>query len=201
MMQDFAPACERNKVPILSVLRGILQGRHNVLEIGSGTGQHASYFSRHLPHVRWQPSDLPDQLASINAYRQKSGLSNLLEPIGLDLRCTDWPVVNADAVVCINCVHIVSWALVTNLFAGSAKLLPAGGVLFVYGPYRYSHRPLETSNENFDRWLKQRDGHSGIRDFDAVNELALQNGLQLENDRPMPANNRSIWWCKTPPPA
>ncbi len=195
-MKDFAPACERNKDPILNTLRRILNQDSLVLEIGSGTGQHAGYFAYHLPRVRWQPSDLPDRLDSICAYRNERALANFLEPVGLDLLQSLWPVDHADAVVCINTVHIVPWRGVENLLSGVAKLLPMGGLFYVYGPYRYSDRPLEPSNEEFDRWLRARDSQSGVRDFDVVDRLARQHGLTLVEDRPMPANNRSIWWQK-----
>lgn len=195
-MKDFASAYERNKGPILNTLREILQQDSFVLEIGSGTGQHAGYFAYHLPRIRWQPSDLPDRLDSIQAYRHDLRLENFLGPVGLDLSQPLWPVEHADAVVCINTIHIVSWRCVENLMSGVAELLPIGGLFYAYGPYRYSHRPLEPSNEEFDRWLRTRDHQSGIRDFDAVDGLARKHGLTLVEDRPMPANNRSIWWTK-----
>ncbi len=195
-MKDFAPACERNKGPILNILRDILDQEALVLEIGSGTGQHAGHFAYHLPHIRWQPSELPDRLDSIRAYRMDSGLVNLLEPFGLDLLQPLWPIEHANAVVCINTIHIVPWRGVEKLLSGVAGLLSTGGLFYVYGPYRYSDRPLEPSNEEFDRWLRARDHQSGIRDFDAVNALARRHNLTLVDDRPMPANNRSIWWAK-----
>ncbi len=198
-MKDFAPACERNKDPILNTLRQILVPGSLVLEIGSGTGQHAAHFARHLPDVRWQPSDLRQRLDSIRAYREDAHVVNLLEPIALDLLQTRWSVDHADAVVCINTIHIVPWCVVEHLIAGVAALLPVGGLFYVYGPYRYSHRPLETSNEEFDAWLRTRDYRSGVRDFAAVDGLARKHGLALVEDRPMPANNRSIWWKKDQP--
>ena len=127
----------------------------------------------------------------------EAGLSNLREPLELDLFADRWPVTSAAAVVCINTIHIVAWAAVGKLFAGVGKTLVSGGVLYAYGPYRYADRPLEPSNEDFDKWLKARDPVSGVRDFEAVNALARQNGLALVGDRAMPANNRSIWWRKT----
>lgn len=196
-MKHFAPACERNKDLILEILRQILGQDSLVLEIGSGTGQHVGYFAYHLPYIRWQPSDLSDRLDSIRAYRNDLGLANFLEPFGLDLLHPRWPIDHADAVVCINTIHIVPWRAVENLMSGVAALLPMGGLLYVYGPYRYSDRPLEPSNEDFDRWLRARDHQSGVRDFDAVDGLARQHGLTLVDDRPMPANNRSIWWSKS----
>ncbi len=195
-MKQSSPSCERNKEPILAVLREILSVPGLVLEIGSGSGQHAVHFARGLPHVEWQPTDVADNLPSISAWRDEAGLVNLREPLALDLFSDRWPVAAAQAVVCINTIHIVSWEAVERLFVGAGRLLSLGGVMYVYGPYRYADRPLEPSNEEFDRWLKARDSASGVRLFEDVNRLAGQNGLMLAGDRAMPANNRSIWWLK-----
>ena len=193
----FSAACERNREPILAVLRSAFAECRKVLEIGSGTGQHAAYFAAQLPQLIWQPTDLSSNFPSIRAWAEAAGLSNLREPLELDLLSGHWPVTAAAAVVCINTIHIVAWAAVEKLFAGAGKLLIPGGVLYAYGPYRYADRPLEPSNEDFDKWLKARDPVSGVRDFEAVDALARQNGLALAGDRAMPANNRSIWWRKT----
>jgi SAM-dependent methyltransferase len=195
-MKQSSPSCERNKEPILAVLREILAVPGLVLEIGSGSGQHAVHFARGLPHVEWQPTDVADNLPGISAWRDEAGLANLHEPLVLDLFSDRWPVAVAQAVVCINTIHIVSWEAVERLFAGVGRLLKPGGTMYVYGPYRYADRPLEPSNEEFDRWLKARDAASGVRLFEDVNRLAGQNGLMLAGDRAMPANNRSIWWLK-----
>ena len=195
-MKQSSPSCERNKEPILTVLREILAVPGLVLEIGSGSGQHAVHFARGLPHVEWQPTDVADNLPGISAWRDEAGLANLREPLALDLFSDRWPVAEAQAVVCINTIHIVSWKAVERLFAGVGRLLKPGGTMYVYGPYRYADRPLEPSNEEFDRWLKARDSASGVRWFEDVNRLAGQNGLMLAGDRAMPANNRSIWWIK-----
>ena len=167
------------------------------LEIGSGTGQHAAYFAAHFKHLIWQPTDLSENFPSIRAWREEAGLPSLREPLELDLLAESWPVTSAQAIVCINTIHIVAWNGVENLFAGAGRVLSPGGVMVVYGAYRYATRPLEPSNEDFDRWLKARDPVSGVRDFEAVNALAVKNGLLLAGDRAMPANNRSIWWIKT----
>jgi SAM-dependent methyltransferase len=196
-MKQFSPSCERNQAPILAVLQEVLPPRGTVLEIGSGTGQHAAYFAAHLPHLIWQPSDLLENFPSIRAWAAEAALPNLREPLALDLLSPDPPPLAAQAVVCINAIHIVAWSGVENLFAYAGAVLPAAGVFYVYGPYRYANRPLEPSNEAFDQWLKTRDPASGIRDFAAVDALAAQNGLQLAGDRAMPANNRSIWWIKS----
>ncbi len=167
-----------------------------MLEVGSGSGQHAAYFAAQLPQLIWQPTDLSSNFLSIRAWAEAAGLSNLREPLELDLSSDRWPVASAEAIVCINTIHIVAWAAVEKLFAGAGKVLASGGVLYVYGPYRYADRPLEPSNEDFDQWLKARDPVSGVRDFEAVDALARQNGLVLAGDRAMPANNRSLWWRK-----
>lgn len=195
-MKQSSPSCERNKEPILAVLREILAVPGLVLEIGSGSGQHAVHFARSLPHVEWQPTDVADNLPNISAWRDEAGLVNLREPLALDLFSDRWPVATAQAVVCINTIHIVSWEAVERLFAGAGRLLTPGGVMYVYGPYRYVERPLEPSNEEFDRWLKARDSASGVRLFEDVNRQAGLSGLMLAGDRAMPANNRSIWWIK-----
>lgn len=195
-MKAFAPACERNKEPIRAVLETVLPPTGVVLEIGSGTGQHAAYFATAFPHLTWQPSDLRDKFASIVAWSQDAKRANLLDPLEIDLLSSQCPALAADAILCINIVHIVAWRGVENLFSYAAQILRTGGSLYVYGPYRYPDRPLEPSNEEFDRWLKSRDPVSGVRDFAAVDAVAKLNGFTLTGDVPMPANNRSIWWSK-----
>jgi SAM-dependent methyltransferase len=196
-VKQFAPSYERNKDVILPVLQEVLPKSGRVLEIGSGTGQHAAFFAAQLPQLVWQPTDLAANLPSIVQWQVESGLSNLRAPMELDLLRDDWSVTSAQALVCINTVHIVAWQGVVNLFAGAGRVLAPGGVMFVYGAYRYAMHPLEPSNEDFDRWLKARDPASGVRDFEAVNALAQQNGLTLAGDRAMPGNNRCIWWLKS----
>lgn len=195
-MKQFAPACERNKDAILAVLRDVLPAKGTVLEIGSGSGQHAVYFAQHLPQLVWQPSDRAENIASIAAWAAESNAPNLRAPVVLDLFAPQWALTQADAIVCINTIHIVAWRGVENLFATAGRVLTPGGVLYVYGAYRYADEPLAPSNIEFDRWLKARDPASGIRDFAAVNALAIAAALKLAGDVPMPANNRSIWWRK-----
>jgi SAM-dependent methyltransferase len=193
-LKQTAQSCERNRDPILAVLQEILPPSGLVLEIGSGTGQHAAYFAPHLPGLVWQPSDLAANHASIRAWAAEADAPNLRAPLTVDLLAERWPIEHADAVVCINTVHIVAWPGVAKLFAGAGELLRPGGILYVYGAYRYATRPLEPSNEDFDRWLKARDPVSGVRDFESVDALAIEHGLALAGDRAMPGNNRSIWW-------
>lgn len=198
-MKQSSPSCERNKDFILPVLRDVLPAAGTVLEVGSGTGQHAAFFAAHLPQLMWQPTELPGNFPSIRAWAAEAGLTNLRAPLELDLLAgaEHWPLTIAQAIVCINTLHIVAWRGVKNLFAGAGRVLPTGGVLVVYGAYRYATRPLEPSNESFDQWLKARDPVSGVRDFEAVNALAQKYALALRGDRAMPGNNRSIWWVKT----
>ena len=195
-MKQFSPSCERNKEPILEILREVLTQPGLAIEIGSGSGQHAVHFARGLGHMEWQPTEVAENLPSIHAWRAEAGLKNLREPLALDLFSDDWTATEVQALVCINTIHIVSWKGVEKLFAGAGRLLAPGGVMYVYGPFRYANRSLEPSNEEFDRWLKARDPVSGIRLFEDVNRLAGKNGLTLAGDRAMPANNRSIWWTK-----
>ena len=196
MEKPFAPSAERNREPIREVLKRVLTGSGLLLEIGSGTGQHAAYLAKDFPAYRWQPTDLPEKLKDINDWAGESGTGNVLPALALDLSKAEWLVEKADAIVCINTIHIVAWLFVENLFRGAGKVLKPGGIMFVYGPYEYSDRPLEPTNSEFNEWLKMRDPNSGIRRFDDVNTLANENGLVLEGDEAMPANNRSIWWRK-----
>lgn len=192
----FAPACERNQAYILDVLSGIFTGSGEVLEVGSGTGQHAVYFSARLPHLTWQPTEVPGNLASIEAYRRETEPPNLMPPEPLDLENIAAWQRSVRYLVCINTIHIVGWPLVESLFELAGRTLEDGGILYCYGPFRYADRPLEPSNEQFDRTLRTRDSRSGIRLFEDVDRLAVANDLHHQGDEAMPANNRSIWWRK-----
>ncbi len=195
-MKQHAPSCDRNKHYILELLKEVLPQSGAVLEIGSGTGQHAAFFASALPALEWQPTDLEENIPSIKSWCKETGGGNIRSPEVLDLRSPEWPVSKVDALISINTIHIVSWPLVENLFRGAGKVVTTGGVMYCYGPYRYSDKPLEPSNIEFDRWLKQRDPESGVRQFEEVNHLAEANGFVLQGDRAMPANNRSLWWIK-----
>ena len=195
--KQFAPACERNRSYILEVLKEWLPQNGKLLEVGSGTGQHAAWFAPEFPGLLWQSTDTKENLPSIRAWCSEAAVPNLGEPFTLDLFFHEWPSQQYDAIVCINTIHIVAWPLVQNLFAGAGRSLKTGGIFYAYGPYRYRNRPLEPSNENFDQWLKQRDPVSGIRELETVNELAASHGLEFVEDRAMPANNRSICWRKS----
>ena len=193
-MKQFSQACEENQRPILAVLEKHLAGSRTVLEIGSGTGQHAVFFTRQLPHITWQPSDLPASHASINAWRSESHLPNLLAPLTLDVRSDHWPQQTYDAVFSANTTHIMSWPAVQCMFRGIGNLLPAGGVFCLYGPFNYQQRCTSASNARFDEWLKHNDPASGLRDFESLDQLAAESGLVLVHDHEMPVNNRLLVW-------
>jgi hypothetical protein len=165
-----------------------------VLEIGAGTGQHAVHFARHLPWLTWQPTDRGEHLAGLAARVAVEGPSNLAPPVELDVLVAPWPVFEADAAFSANTLHIMSWRAVEALFAGLGSLLPAGGVLVVYGPFHYGGRATSDSNAAFDAMLRERDPESGVRDFEAVDALARTAGLELLSDHAMPANNRLLVW-------
>ncbi len=179
-MKRFAQACDRNQAPILAVLKEVLPNRGKVLEIGSGTGQHAAYFSHFLPNLTWQPSDLADALPSIEAWRKESCVPNLNSPIVIDLLGNNEDLSRVDAIVCINVVHIVAWTGVERLFSIAANILEFKGVLYFYGPYCYPDRTLEPSNVAFDRWLKEHNPVSGIRDYAAVESLEWINPTRYQ---------------------
>jgi SAM-dependent methyltransferase len=191
--RQFAPAAERNRDAILDVLRRVLPERGLVLEIAAGTGQHASYFAAHLPHLRWQPSD-PDAASrvSIAAWRTHAGGPNLEEPVHLDVCEEPWPVRSAAAVVNINMIHISPWSATEALMRGAAGVLEPGGVLFLYGPYRVGGQHTAPSNEAFDLSLRSRNPEWGVRDLEAVVAEAERWGLRFEERVAMPANNQSV---------
>jgi len=188
-----APATERNREPIREVLARELPPRGTVLEIASGSGEHAIHFARAFPALTWQPSDASEAaLASIAAWRAEAALPNLCAPIALDVAAEAWPVARADAIVCINLVHISPWEAALGLFAGAARLLPAGGLLYLYGPYRFGGEFTAPSNASFDRSLRARDPRWGVRDVDELATVARGHGLALRDTVAMPANNHSL---------
>jgi SAM-dependent methyltransferase len=196
-MKGHAPATERNRDPIAAVLREVLPARGLVFEVASGTGQHAFYFARLFPGLEWQPSDPdPDALTSIEAWTADGGAENLREPLELDAAGT-WPIDHADAVLCINMVHISPWAATLGLLAGAARLLPPGGPLILYGPYRRGEVDTAESNEAFDRSLKARNPDWGLRDLKEVAAAAKAERLVLERVVEMPANNLTVVFRKS----
>ena len=193
----FSEACERNKDPILEKLREHFAAATRVLEIGSGTGQHALHFAAALPQLVWQTSEVPGQLDAVRAWLAARGLPNVLAPIELDVR-GEWPAGSFDAIFSANTLHIMGWDGVCALFRGVARCLAPGGVLAIYGPFNYGGRHTSDSNAAFDDLLRRRDPASGIRDREAVEELARAAGLAPVADHAMPANNRLLVWARAP---
>jgi len=193
-MKPYSESCEVNKAPILAVLQEIFSTRKRVLEIASGTGQHAVHFGRALPHLLWQPSELAQNLAGIQAWLDEAQLPNVLPPLALDVNDAHWPLEKVDAIFNANTVHIISWPQVERLFAHIALAVTPGGCVCLYGPYNYGGKFTSDSNARFDVWLKTRDPLSGVRDFEAVNSLAASHGLELQRDIAMPSNNRMLVW-------
>ena len=191
--RPFSQACANNQQPILEIIQPLFAEVDEVLEIGSGTGQHAAYFGATMPHLRWQTSDLPEHHAGINAWREWAKLPNVLAPITIDVNAP-WPLANTPAIFCANVIHIISWVEVERLFDGIALHLRAPGIVCFYGPYNYDGRFTSNSNASFDQWLKSRNVLSGIRDFERVDTLANKAGLVLQADHAMPANNRCLVW-------
>mgnify|MGYP000008780462 FL=1 len=192
MTKQYSAACENNQQPILTVLQSVITEPSLVLEIGSGTGQHAAFFFQSMPHVQWQPTDLPEHFASILAWRSASGADNFCEPLALDLNNCHSRQFSADHVFTANTLHIVSWSLVRRLFETAADILDTGGKLIAYGPFNYGGQYTSASNARFDQWLRERDSNSGIRDVEQLSAEAISNHLQLCDDIAMPANNRVL---------
>jgi len=193
-----SPSTQRNRDPILAVLREVLPETGVVLEIAAGAGEHAIWFSRALPGLIWRPTDPdPSALESIEAWRAAEGPPNLLAPLSLSAaQPDDWPVDQADAMVCINMIHISPWAATEGLMAGAGKVLKPGGVLYLYGPYREAGRPTAPSNDAFDADLKRRNPAWGLRLLEDVAAAAARHGLTLSRRVEMPANNLSVVFVK-----
>jgi cyclopropane fatty-acyl-phospholipid synthase-like methyltransferase len=192
--KPYAESCAQNRDPILAVLRDVFADRRRVLEVGSGTGQHAVYFAPELPHLVWQTADVAQHLPGIRAWLDDAALPNVLAPFPLDVNQDDWHDRRYDAVFSANTLHIMGWPEVERFFDGVAAVLEPGGVLAIYGPFNYGGAYTSDSNARFDAWLKARDPASGVRDFEAVNALAEAHGLVLWRDVAMPANNRTLVW-------
>ncbi|MEM7135429.1 MAG: DUF938 domain-containing protein [Myxococcota bacterium] len=195
----FAPAAERNRRAIASALRQYLPPRGLVLEVASGTGQHAEHFSEVFPSLEWQPTDILDTaLESIGARAHASGRSNFRQPLRLDVQSQPWPIDRANAIVCINMVHIAPWEASLALFEGAAHLLCPSEVLFTYGPYRVDGAHTAPSNQAFDQNLRSRDPAWGVRDIGELEEVAAANGFTLEATLPMPTENMTLVWKREP---
>ena len=195
-MKPYAESCDQNRDPILDVLKTRLETCNRVLEIGSGTGQHAVYFAAAMPHLHWLASDRMENLPGIRQWLDEAGLANLADPLCLDVTQAVWPEMDVQAVFSANTAHIMHWPQVQALFAGVGRLLSQGGQFFLYGPFNCGGGYSSDSNRRFDAWLKERDPLSGVRDFEALDALAQQAGLALVEDIAMPANNRILHWKK-----
>ena len=194
--KPFAEACVENRAAIFDVLRPRLHSCRRLLEIGSGTGQHAVYFAPELPQLSWQTSDLAENHPGITAWLSDAGLANIEPPICLDVLTGPWPFERFDAVFSANTAHIMPMQAVEAMFHGVGEILCPGGQFLLYGPFNCKGRFTSTSNERFDAWLKQRDPAMGIRDLGGLTELAVAAGMALIEDIEMPVNNRTLVWRK-----
>ncbi len=189
----YAPATQRNREPILEVLSRVLPGSGLVLEIASGTGEHAVWFAQHLRPLEWQPSDQdPEMLRSIAGFAADAQCPTLKDPVALDVTEPVWPVEKAAAMVCINLLHIAPWNVAEGLMSGAGRVLPSGGVLYLYGPYRRDGRHTAPSNAAFDTSLRSQNPQWGVRDLETVAALAEAYGMKLQEVVEMPANNLSV---------
>lgn len=196
-MKRHAPAAARNGTAIAAVLAGELPPTGTVLEIASGSGEHAVRFAREFPALFWQPSDAdPEAVASIAAWTDDSALANLRPPIQLDAAAKEWPRIEADAILCVNMVHIAPWIAAQGLFAGAGRILSAGAPLIIYGPFIESGTKTAASNIAFDASLKARDPRWGLRDMADIDRLAAVAGLTRTARHPMPANNLTLVYRK-----
>ncbi len=195
MNKPYSQACDNNKAPILERLTVTFASTARVLEIGSGTGQHAAHFAPRLPHLLWQPSDRQENLPGIRLWCQETAADNLLPPIVLDVTGT-WPTNPYDGMYSANTAHIMAWPVVQRMLRGVGQGLSPGGHFCLYGPFHYGGRPTSDSNARFDAYLREQGLGMGIRDMEAVCDLASQHGLNLENDHAMPANNRLLVFSK-----
>jgi len=195
--KPYAPACDKNKKPILDVLKKVFDKPCEVVEVGSGTGQHAVYFAENLPHLIWQPTDQSVYLSGISLWVDAAGLKNIRAPLELDVRQNDWPVERVEALFSANTLHIMSWKSVEIFYERLGCYLQSGAKFCSYGPFNINGQFTSESNATFDQWLKERDPLSGIRDLEALVALGEKVGLILEENRPLPANNRLLVWRKS----
>jgi len=196
MKKPYSESCDQNKEAILSVISPILSTVSSVLEVGSGTGQHAIHFAKKMPHLSWHTSDRQDYISGIECWLNEAKVENVIAPVVLNVNHSIWPEQKVDAVFTANSVHIMNQDEVTLLIEGSAAALTLKGCFLIYGPFNYDGNYTSESNERFDQWLKDRDGRSGIKDFEEISRLALANGLSLKKDYEMPANNRILHFVK-----
>ena len=197
-MKPFAPACERNKGPILEVLHHVFADAADVLEIGSGTGQHAVWFAAGLPHLVWRTSELSYCHAGINVWIDDAGLDNVERPLDLDVAARPWPLSSAGGVFSANTAHYMRWPEVEAMFGGVADLLSPGGRFALYGPFARDGRHTSASNASFDRLLRAHDPGYGVRDVRDLERIAAGGAMVLEEDVAMPSNNRILVWREVP---
>ena len=194
-LKPFSESCEQNKQVILDVIRTEFQNCKTILEIGSGTGQHAAFFAEQLSHISWQTSDQSEYLSGILQWIKEANSTNVLPPLELDV-AAQWPQKVYDGIFSANTAHIMGWPEVEMMFEGASKVLEQNASFCLYGPFNYNNEYTSPSNANFDVWLKNRDPKSAIRNFEDLKLLAEQNGLTLKDDHEMPANNRILVWIK-----
>ncbi len=196
MNKPYSESCDQNKAPILSVIAPLLSSVSNVLEIGSGTGQHAIYFAEKMLHLKWHTSDCASYLEGINMWLNDAGRENVLPPFELNVTSSQWPQLDVDAVFTANSIHIMRQQDMVNFISGVARLLNTQGILLIYGPFNYNGKYTSKSNQSFDQWLKNKDVLSGIKNFEEVVAMANDNAMQLVADYEMPANNRILYFIK-----
>ncbi len=192
MTKSFSQSCENNKQPILQIIKSVFHESTTVWEIGSGTGQHACFFAKNLPHLIWQPTDREENTHGINGWVKDAGLNNLQECLTLDVTDAEWPCSQISSLFTANTLHIMSWQEVEHFFSGLKKYLSANASVCLYGPFNYNGKFTSASNEQFDQWLKSSNSLRGIRDFEAIEKLAHKAGLSIKDDHAMPANNRLL---------
>ena len=199
--RPYSESCDQNREPIFKVIQPLLtnkgKDKKTVLEVGSGTGQHAVYFAQKMPHLVWQTSDQQVYHNGIKLWLDDAGLDNTPPPIALNVSADSWPELNYDAIFSANAVHIMAWENVLDFFKNAPKRLESGGLFILYGPFNYNQQYTSESNARFDIWLKDRDPKSAIRNFEALDELAQNAGMVLQNDYALPANNRILVWQKS----
>lgn len=196
MKKPYSESCDQNREPILSIIKPLLADCMSVLEIGSGTGQHAVFFARSMPHLYWYTSDCEENLPGIQLWIDDAHLENISDPCVLDVLNSKWPEKTTEAVFSANTAHIMSRKQVEAMLSGIGALLSKGNKFMLYGPFNYNNSYTSESNKRFDEWLQDRDPLSGIRDFEELNRLAERAGLVLQEDYEMPVNNRLLYWKK-----
>ncbi|MBN4053921.1 DUF938 domain-containing protein [Haliea sp. AH-315-K21] len=194
--KPFSQACENNKQPILEVIASHFKAGDRIMEIGSGTGQHALYFCKQRPELIWVPCEIPENMDTLAAGLLRNGLANLMPAQVLDVRQSEWPEQGLGGLFSANCLHIMPAAFNADFFRGAGEVLLPGATLCVYGPFKYQGEFTSDSNARFDEWLKNRNSLSGIRDFEKINQLAKENAFEFIEDRAMPANNQCLIWRK-----